>query len=67
MNERPRYTLENSLRARRTMIMDNKESLIVQSALFTDEEECRQLFSKCIELNRKHDDDQLYLKEVEKL
>lgn len=68
MNEKKsRYELIPVVMKGKMILMDNKFNSIIGSAIADNKEEFNKLIERSIELNRKEDDDDLYLDKIKEL
>lgn len=68
-NKKQRYSVETSLRAMKYNLIDHLEGCVIKSVKIKENnhEAGRALFEEAIQLNRKYDDDNLYLDEINSL
>jgi hypothetical protein len=62
-----RYELIPVVMKGKLLLMDTKSNSIIGSASAQNKEECMELVQRSIELNRKEDDDNLYLNKIKEL
>lgn len=66
-DKKQRYTIETYIRGMRYVLVDHNEGHAIKSVHINDVTASKALFEEAIQMNRKYDDDNLYLAAINNL